>query len=62
MPDLKTTLLILGIVLGCCLFLTLGGYFGRKFEVFRVVIFSGIMAGLAVIAFVIYSAIFLLSA
>jgi hypothetical protein len=61
MPDLKTTLLILGIILGCCLFLSIGGYFGKKLEVFRVVIFAVIVALVAIVIFVIYSAVFLLS-
>jgi hypothetical protein len=61
MPDLKTALIILGIILGCCLCMVAGGYFGKKLEVFRVVMFSGILALLAIVAFVIYSAVYLLT-
>lgn len=61
MPDLKTALVILGLILGCCICMAIGGYFGKKFEVFRVVMFSMIVAGAAIVIFVIYSAIFLLS-
>ncbi len=61
MLDLKTAIMILGIVLASCALLALGGYFGKKVEVFRVVIFCGIVALVAIIAFVIYSAVFLLT-
>jgi hypothetical protein len=61
MPDMKTALIILGIILGCCACMVIGGYFGKKLEVFRVVMFSGILALIAIVVFVVYSAVFLLS-
>ena len=61
MTDLKTAMTILGMILGCCLFLTLGGYFGKKAEVFRVVIFAGVVALIAIVIFVIYTAWFLIT-
>lgn len=61
MLDLKTAITILGIIVASCALLALGGYFGKKAEVFRVVIFCGIVVLVAIIAFVIYSAVFLLT-
>ena len=61
MLDLKTALTIMGIILGCMALLALGGFFGRKAEVFRVVITSGIIVLVALVIFVIYSAVFLLT-
>jgi hypothetical protein len=57
----KTAIIILGAVVGCCILLTLGGILGRKVEVFRVVIGSGIVVILAFVAFLIYIAINALS-
>jgi hypothetical protein len=56
MPDLKTSVIILWAIIGCCLLLGIGGYFGKKLEVFRVAIGAGIIAIIAVVIFVIYIA------
>lgn len=61
MTDLKIAVIILGIVVGCCLLLIFGGYFGKKLEVFRVVIGTGIVALIAIIIFAVYSAWYLLT-
>ena len=61
MPDLKTAVIILGIIVGCCLSLLLGGYFGKKLEVFRVAIGAGIVALIVIVIFAIYSAWYLLT-
>lgn len=61
MQDLKSAVILLGIIVGCCLLLVLGGYFGKKLEVFRVVIGAGIVALVAIIIFAIYSAWYLLT-
>ena len=61
MPELKTAVIILGIIVGFCLFLLLGGYFGKKLEVFRVVIGAAIVAIIVIIIFAIYSAWYLLT-
>ena len=53
----KTTIIILGVIVGCCIMLALGGFLGRKFEVFRVVISCGIIVIIAFIAFLIYIAV-----
>lgn len=53
----KTSIIVLGIVLACCAFLALGGYLGKKVEVFRVVITCGIIILLAFIIFLIYIAV-----
>ena len=52
----KNALLLIGIIVACCIFLTAGGYLGKKVEVFRVVIASGIIVLLAIIIFLIYLA------
>jgi multisubunit Na+/H+ antiporter MnhE subunit len=56
MPDLKTSVMILGAIIGCCLLLCIGGYFGKKLEVFRVAIGAGIIAIIAIVIFAIYVA------
>jgi hypothetical protein len=61
MPDLKTAVIILGIIIGGCLLLSLGGYLGKKLEVFRVAIGAGIIALAAIIIFAIYSAWYLIT-
>jgi multisubunit Na+/H+ antiporter MnhE subunit len=61
MTDLKTAVIILGIIVGCCLLLIVGGYFGKKLEVFRIVIGTGIIALIAIIVFAVYSAWYLLA-
>jgi hypothetical protein len=59
--DLKTALTIMGIILGAMALLALGGFFGKRAEVFRVAITSGIVVLVAIVIFVIYSAVFLLT-
>lgn len=54
MPDLKTAVIILLIIIGACALACLGGYFGKKFEVFRVAIGAGIIALITIILFVIF--------
>ena len=56
MPDPKTITYIFAVVLLSCLTLSLGSFLGKKFEVFRVVIFAAVVALLTVIIFAIYFA------
>jgi len=56
MPDPKTITYIFAIILLSCLVLSLGGFLGRKFEVFRVVIFSAAVALVTIVVFAIYFA------
>jgi hypothetical protein len=56
MPDPKLITYIFAAVLFACLVLSLGGFLGKKFEVFRVVIFSAIVALITVVVFAIYFA------
>lgn len=56
MPDPKLVTYIFAGVLGMCLMLILGGFLGKKFEVFRVVIFAAAVAIITVIVFAIYFA------
>ncbi len=50
----KNALLVIGIVVGCCICLALGGFSGKKIEVFRVIISCGIIVLLSIIVFLIY--------
>lgn len=59
--SLTLSLAILGGVLGCLALICIGAYFGKKAEVFRVVITCGFIVLAAIIIFVIYSAVFLLT-
>jgi len=56
MPDPKTLTYIFAGVLLACLTLSLGSFLGKKFEVFRVVIFAAAVALVTVIVFAIYFA------
>ena len=56
MPDPKTMTYIFAVVLLSCLVLSLGGFLGKKFEVFRIVIFSAAVAIVTVVIFAIYFA------
>lgn len=56
MPDPKTVTYIFTVVLLSCLVLSLGGFLGKKFEVFRIVVFSAAVAIVTVVAFAIYFA------
>jgi len=56
MPDPKTITYIFAIILLACLVLSLGGFLGKKFEVFRVVIFAAAVALVTIVVFAIYFA------
>ena len=56
MPDPKTVTYIFTVVLLSCLVLSLGGFLGKKFEVFRIAVFSAAVAIVTVVAFAIYFA------
>jgi len=56
MPDPKTITYIFAIILLSCLVLSLGGFLGKKFEVFRIVIFAAAVALVTVVVFAIYFA------
>jgi hypothetical protein len=56
MPDPKTITYIFAAVLLSCLVLSLGGFLGHKFQVFRVVIFATAVAVVTVVVFAIYFA------
>jgi hypothetical protein len=56
MPDPKTVTYIFAVILLSCLVLSLGGFLGRKFEVFRVVIFAAAVALVTIVVFAIYFA------
>jgi hypothetical protein len=56
MPDPKIITYIFAVVLLSCLVLSLGGFLGKKFEVFRVVVFAAAIALVTVIVFAIYFA------
>jgi len=56
MPDPKTVTYIFAIILLSCLVLSLGGFLGKKFEVFRIVIFAVAVALVTIVVFAIYFA------
>jgi len=56
MPDPKTVTYIFAIILLSCLVMSLGGFLGKKFEVFRVVIFAAAVALVTIVVFAIYFA------
>jgi hypothetical protein len=52
----KDALLIVGVIVAACALMTVGGYFGKKAEVFRVVFTMGIIVLVAIVVFLIYLA------
>ena len=56
MPDPKTVTYIFAVILLACLTVSLGGFLGKKFEVFRVVIFAAAVGIVTVVVFAIYFA------
>jgi hypothetical protein len=56
MPDPKLMTYIFAGIVGVCLMLALGGFLGKKFQVFRVVIFAAAVALITVVIFAIYFA------
>lgn len=61
MPDLKSAVSILGIIIFCCILLSLGAFWGKKVTVSKLVKAVGIVALVAIVVYVIYVAIFLLT-
>jgi hypothetical protein len=57
----RTAIIILGVIAGCCALLALGGFLGKKVEVFRVVIACGVIIIVAFIVFLIYIAVVTIS-
>jgi hypothetical protein len=56
MPDPKLMTYIFSAILGACVMLALGGFLGKKFKVFRVVIFAAAIALVTIVIFAIYFA------
>lgn len=56
MPDPKTITYVFAAVIFACLTLSLGAFLGKKFEVFRIVIFASAVAIITVVIFAIYFA------
>jgi len=56
MPNAKIVTYIFASILLACLVLSLGGFLGKKFQVFRVVIFAAAIAIITVVVFAIYFA------
>lgn len=56
MPDPKLVTYILVALIGACLMLTLGAFLGKRFKVFRIVIFAIVVALISIIIFAIYFA------
>jgi hypothetical protein len=56
MSDPKLVTYIFAAILLACLILSLGGFLGKKFQVFRVVIFAVAVAVVTVVVFAIYFA------
>ena len=59
MPELKTTITIVEIVIGALALIVLGDYLGYKVGHRRVASIAGIIAGTIIVIFVVYAAIVL---
>jgi hypothetical protein len=62
MPALKDAVIVLAIVLGCCIFIALGAFLGKKGNLGKLVRNAGIVALVALVAYTIYISIALLLA
>ena len=56
MPTLKDAIIVLVIVLGCCVFISLGAFLGKHLTLRRLAQISGIVALIAIILYVVYVA------
>lgn len=56
MLGLDTAVMILGIVIGCCIFLSLGAYLAKKNSLYSVLKTTGFIALAVLIIYVIYVA------
>lgn len=54
MPTLKDAAIVLGIVLGCCIFLSLGAFLGKQLTLGKLAQTSGIIALIAIVLYVVY--------
>jgi len=62
MPALKDVVIVLAIVLGCCIFIALGAFLGKKGNLGKLVRTSGIVAIAAIVIYTIYISTILLLA
>ena len=56
MPTMKEAVTVLGIILGCCIFVALGAYYGKKTSVGKVMQMAGVVTAIAIVLYVIYTA------
>ena len=56
MPDPKLVTLILAGLIGACLMLVIGAFLGKRFKVFRIIIFAIAVALASIVIFAIYFA------
>jgi hypothetical protein len=56
MPTIKDAIIVLVIVLGCCVFISLGAFLEKKLTLGKLARISGIVALIAIILYVIYVA------
>jgi hypothetical protein len=62
MPALKDAVIVLAIILGCCIFLALGAFLGKKGNLGKLVRTAGMVALAAVVIYTIYISVMLLIA
>ena len=60
MPELKSALTLLGIIVGAAAAMALGDYLGYKIHRWRLAVILGIVALVAIVAFAIYAAFVLI--
>lgn len=61
MPDLKAAVDVLGVVIACCILVSLGAFLGKRMSLGKLLKYLGIGALALIVIYVIYAAIFLLT-
>lgn len=59
MPELKTAMMIVEVIIAVIVAMALGEYLGHKFGVLRVAAYLGVIALVVIVAFAVYAAIVL---
>jgi hypothetical protein len=54
MPVLKDAVIILGIILGCCIFVALGAYMGKTLTLGKLNQMTGVIAIISIIIYTVY--------
>jgi hypothetical protein len=55
MPAIRDAVIVLGIILGCCLFVALGAYLGKALTLTRLAKLAGAVSLIAIMSYTVYT-------